>query len=105
MFQLSVLVRFLLTLLLSPIGRSAYVLPKSPTEFTCNDNAIPVEDKQKLAEDLYVGGVKQTIEGSDSEKVETAKQIMNMSLYMLDLKKTHPDDAQKWLVEGRSCRR
>lgn len=78
-------------------GRNTFCLPISPDEYVCTEGAISEEEKTEV-ENLTVGGVKQHVEGSEAEQLKTLKNVMSMALYLRDLRKTHPDIAQKWFV-------
>lgn len=102
MFRTLVVLMFLaISLLLLEVNGSKRCLPESPDEYICTEAAIFGEDRTQLSElySGYSGGVKQQVEGSESEKVETAKTILSMTVYLRDLFKTHPDIAPKWCVE------
>jgi len=89
---------FLMVVLLSTeIHGDFLCMPDSPGGYACTDSLFTAEEMAEL-ELQTVGGVKQKVDGSEAEKAETHKTIVAMALYLRNLKKTHPDVAQKWCV-------
>ena len=74
---------------------NAFCLPKWPNECACMEVLISEEERAEI-ENLTVGGVKQQVDGTGAERMDTLQTVMSMALYLRDFRNQYPDIAPKW---------